>query len=312
MQPYKVSLSTKLKSPQSGTIVIEPEDYTKDEVRALKASGARVLAYLSIGSTSTDRKYYEQLEPYLLDRLKDWKKERYLDLRQPAARTWCQKQAKSYKDKGFDGYWLDNVDVYEEYRTTAMFDAVTKTIQAIKAVGGYVMLNGGMMYLTDLLIPHKAQVGAYKVKKNAKKIESSLKAKGFKTAIIEMDDMYKVQVGAFSLQAGADQAVKKLTEAGFTGKRITLFDGRASAFINAVNQEEVFSLIEDYGGSGEFGKQTREESEKYQSHMRRLVKNGIEGFLLEYTEDNTLKSRIKAFCDVHGMSGCCISGDKDL
>ena len=310
---YSVSLTTKLKPPQSGMIAIEPEDYSDAEIAALKQSGAKVLAYLSIGSVSDESSYYKTLKPYTLRKLDDWPHERYIDLRQPVVREWIQKRARDLKARGFNGWWLDNVDVYEEYRSTEMFRALVSAIHGVKALGGYVMVNGGMVFLTDLLIPHKVQIGAYKDKGNAKRITAQLKAKGIKSTTIEMDGLYKVQTGAFSQQAGADQMVGSLHIAGFpSASRISLFSGKPSAYIDGVTQEEVFSLITDYSGKGKFGKQEKEESEKYQAHMRRVVKNGLQGFLLEYTDNNTLKLRIKAFCETAGMSGACISADVDL
>lgn len=309
---YTVSLTTKLKPPQTGLIVIEPEDYTMAEIKALKKSGAKVLAYLSIGSISDERPYYKQLKPYQLKRLEDWPHERYIDLRRPQVREWVQKQAKTLKGAGFDGWWLDNVDVYEEYKSTEMFNAVLLTLQAIKAVSGYVMINGGKEFLIDLMIPHKVQLGAYKDKANARKMEKALKAKGFSAALVEMDDFIKVQAGAFSGKVNADQRVQELHDAGFpTAKRISLHSGKPSAFVDGVTQEEVFSLITDYDGRGKFGQQSTAESEVYQAHIRRLKKNGIEPFLLEYTRSNALKLRIKAFCDTVGAVAC-ISDDVNL
>lgn len=314
MKDYTVSLTTKVKMPMKGLVAIEPEDYTMAEVKALKKAGGQVLAYLSVGSVSDEQpNYYKALKPYQLKRLEDWPHERYIDLRRPEVREWCQKQAKMHKGAGYDGWWLDNIDVYEEYKSTAMFNAIVSTLRAIKAVGGYVMINGGSAFLTDLLIPHKVQLGAYEHKTNAKKMAAAIKAKGFKASIIEMDDLYKVQAGAFSSVAGADRLVKELHTAGFnTAKRISLFSGTASTLIDGVTQEEVFSLITDYGGRGTFGKQERDLSEFYQAHMRRIVKNKMQGFLLEYTRDNVLKLRIKAFCEATGMTGFCISDDVDL
>lgn len=309
---YTVSLTTKLKPPQSGIIVVEPEDYTVAEIKALKKSGATVLAYLSIGSVSDERPYYKTLKPYRLKRLEDWPHERYIDLRRSAVREWCAKQAKMFKGAGFDGWWLDNVDVYEEYKSTAMFNAITSTLQSIKAVGGYVMINGGMAYLTDLLIPHKVQLGAYSEKKNADAVKKKLKAAGFPAVTVEMDGLYKVQAGAFSGRSSADHRVSALHVAGFdTAQCFSMFQGRASAFIDGVTQEEVFSLITDYDGKGKFGKQSQAESEAYQAHIRMLIKNDIDAYLLEYTRSNTLKLRIKAFCDVTGAVAC-ISGDVNL
>lgn len=309
---YTVSLTTKLKPPQTGLIVIESEDYTMAEIKALKKSGVKVLAYLSIGSVSDERSYYKQLKPYQLKRLEDWPHERYIDLRRPQVREWIQKQAKTYKGAGFDGWWLDNVDVYEEYKSTEMFGAILLTLQAVKAVGGYVMINGGMAFLTDLMIPHKVQLGAYKDKTNAKRMTKALKAKGFSAALVEMDDLTKVQAGAFSDKDNADQRVRELHDAGFsTARRISLHSGKPSAFVDGATQEEVFSLITDYNGHGKFAQQSTAESEAYQAHIRRLKKNGIEPFLLEYTRNNTLKLRIKAFCDTVGAVAC-ISDDVNL
>lgn len=316
---YKVSLTTKLRPPQTGLIVIEPEDYTSAEVKALKASGATILAYLSAGSVSDERAYYSQLKPYTLKKLDDWPHERYLDLRHPEVRDWLQNQALAFKKMGFDGYWIDNLDVYEEYRFTEMFQGITSALMAVKAVGGYIMVNGGIAYVSDLIAPHKVQLGAYEKAANANAMKKQLKAKNFPATEIKMDGLRKIQAGAFSTQSNADQLVRKLQEAGFTSaKRITLFSGKASAFIDGVTQEEVFSLITNYdkkdeetGKKGIFGKQKKEQSESYQAHIRRLIKAGIAAFLLEYTRSNTLKLRIRAFCSTVGAVAY-ISDDVDL
>lgn len=310
---YTVSLTTQLKGPQDGLVVIEPEDYTAAELKELKKNGAKVLAYLSVGSVSDERSYYKTLEPYTLAPLENWPHERYLDARAPQVREWLQNKARELRRRGYDGYWLDNIDVYEEYRSTEMFQALVNTLHAIKAVGGYVMVNGGMLFLTDMLIPHKVQLGAYKRESNAKKMCASLKRAGLKNTIIEMDGLYKVQTGAYMQQDGADRIVKMLKSAGFaTAKRISLFNGKPRAYLDGVTQEEVFSRITDYDGKGKFGKQHTAESDRYQAHMRRVVKAGLDGWLLEYTTDSTLKTKILKFCTAAGMSGACISADVDL
>lgn len=244
---YKVSLATKVepKDVASGMLlVIEPEDYSKAEIAALKAKGAFILGYLSAGSISDERSYYKQLLPYALDPLPDWPHERYLDLRRTAAREWCVARAKEIKAQGCDGWWIDNLDVYEEYKSSAMYEAVGSVLTKTKALGGYVMVNGGMEYL----------------------------------------------------QKAMD------TDGGHAGLGI----------VDGVTQEEVFSRITSYEGTGEFGSQSTKESAEYQSHLVRCIRHKLQAFLLEYTKDNVLKLRIKAFCAEKGISGCCISGDVDL
>lgn len=309
---YTVSLTTKLKPPQAGVIAIEPEDYTAAEIEALKENGTTVLGYLSVGSVSDERSYYGQLESYTLRKLDDWPHERYLDLRHPEVRDWLQNQALAFKKMGFDGYWIDNLDVYEEYRDTEMFKGILAVLHGIKAIGGYVMINGGSVFLMDMLAPNKVQLGAYREEKNALKVKAALKKAGFKSEIIEMDNLYKVQAGAFSLRSGADQKVEALHNAGlYSAKCIMLFDGKIRAYLDGVTQEEVFSLITDYSGKGKFGKQKQDESERYQTIIRKLIKAGVEVYLLEYTRDNTLKLRIRAFCATTGAVAC-ISDDVNL
>ena len=244
---YKVSLSTKVQPADvkpGMLLAIEPEDYTKAEVAALKAKGAVLLGYLSAGSVSDERTYYRKLEPYTLNPLPDWRHERYLDLRRTAVRDWCVSRAKEIKAQGFDGWWIDNLDVYEEYKSSAMYEAVGSVLTKVRALGGYVMVNGGMEYL----------------------------------------------------QKAMD------ADSGHTGL----------GNVDGVTQEEVFSLVTSYKGTGEFGTQSAKDSAEYQSHMVRCIRHKLQAFLLEYTKDNVLKLRIRAFCTGKSLSGCCISGNVDL
>jgi hypothetical protein len=39
---------------------------------------------------------------------------------------------------------LDNLDVYEYNKSTAMYNACLSVLKSIKTIGGYVMVNGGM------------------------------------------------------------------------------------------------------------------------------------------------------------------------
>lgn len=310
---YKVCLTTKVKpsGAGSGILVIEPEDYTKDEISALKKAGYKVLGYLSIGSVSDERSYYKDLKPYRLSRLEDWEHEWYIDLRRSAVRTWAIMRAREIKALGCDGWWIDNVDVYEYHRHRTMLAGITMTLRNIKALGGYVMVNGGITYLTDMMIPYKVQIGAYSHKDNADRMLKSIKSKGFSPVIVEMDGLFKVQCGAFSSMDNAAKRAEDLHAAGFDTAIVRMSDCAVSSIIDGVTQEEVFSVIKDYDHNV-FGTQDKDESERYQQHLIRLRKNGVQTFLLEYTESNTLKFMIKAFCAAEDMTGYYISNDKDL
>ena len=85
--------------------------------------------------------------------------------------------------------------------------------------------------------------------------------------------------------------------------------------VDGVTQEEVFSLITDYGkgktDKGKFGVQGPKQSAEYQSHLKRVIRHKRQAFLLEYTGDNVLKLRINAFCNATGAIAC-VSDDVNL
>ena len=151
-------------------------------------------------------------------------------------------RAKTLKAKGFDGFWLDNLDVYEEYKSNKTFNACYSLLQNIKKIGGYVMVNGGSEFW--------------------------------------------------------DNAIDKKK--------------KLSSIVNGVTQEEVFSLIKDYSKKGAFSKQSKSQSSFYQSLLKRLLKNGVQTFLLEYTRKDSIKKAIKDFCTKYKMTGYYISSDVNL
>ena len=107
---YKVMLTTKATENDAELnkiLVIEPEDYTLEEIKKLKKHGAMLLGYISVGSVSDERPYYSTLKPFRLSRLEDWHHEWYLDLREEKARKWCASRAKEIKAMGFDqNLWI--------------------------------------------------------------------------------------------------------------------------------------------------------------------------------------------------------------
>ena len=61
------------------------------------------------------------------------------------------KGLKELKDKGFDGLFIDNVDVYYMYPSEESFEAITSILRALKAMGFYICINGGDVYVSECL-----------------------------------------------------------------------------------------------------------------------------------------------------------------
>ena len=307
-------------------VVIEPEDFTKNEIKALKEKGYTVLGYLNVGAVETYREYYTKLIPYTLKTLDDWPDEKFLDLRRTKVRDFLVNRAKEIKNLGCDGYWCDNIDVYGEYESSASYNAVVSTLRRIKGLGGYVMMNGGSKFLTDKmdgeshLGVYKVQCGAFRLYENAEELVRTLKKNNI-SAIIksernENDTLYKVQVGAFSDFSNAYARMCGVKSLGID--TIIKFEGAnkeeidVSTFIDGVTQEEVITQIKDYSGKGQFGNQESKQSNWYKEYMCRVKTHGMETFLLEYTGDQKVVTKIKKFVKDYGMTGYYASSDVNL
>ena len=157
--PYYIYLSTKvdynkLKTANTSPrpiMVIEPEDYISEEVQKIRKKGYKVLAYLSLGTNEKSRSWFNKYKKYNLQQLGDWPDEYYADVRKTEWREHLITEAKKYKTMGFDGWWLDNLDVYEYNKSSAMYNACLSVLKSIKAIGGYVMVNGGMQFFEKFM-----------------------------------------------------------------------------------------------------------------------------------------------------------------
>lgn len=152
---YKVYLSTKLKPAKlkkgSGVIALEPDDYKDADIKAIRAKGYKVLAYLSIGTIEKERSWFKTYAKYKRKRLSDWPNEYYMDMTKTPWQKFLVSRATALQKRGFDGVWCDNLDVYSEYKSGKEFTACYGLLQKIKKLGGYVMVNGGSEFLDDAI-----------------------------------------------------------------------------------------------------------------------------------------------------------------
>ncbi len=97
-------------------VVVDGELATADEVAALRARGTTVLAYLSVGTIERWRGWYRELKRYRLGPDANWKDEWFAEVSKPAyRRAIVDEIAPPIMAKGFDGLFLDNVDMIETH-----------------------------------------------------------------------------------------------------------------------------------------------------------------------------------------------------
>ena len=157
---YKVCLYTKIKPQKlatgSGILVLEPDDYTKEEIKAIRKKGYKLLGYLSVGTIEKERSWYKTYKKYKLQQLQDWPNEWDIDVTKDGWQKFLLSRAQKLKDKGFDGFWCDNLDVYQYNKKLSIFNACQKILKSLKPLG-YVMVNGGSEFF-DVAMDKKLKI----------------------------------------------------------------------------------------------------------------------------------------------------------
>ena len=95
-------------------VVIDGELARRDEIAALRSGGSTVLGYLSVGTIERWRSWYRSLKRFRLEAWEDWRDEWFADVSRPRLRRRIvHRIAPPILGKGFDGLFLDNVDMIE-------------------------------------------------------------------------------------------------------------------------------------------------------------------------------------------------------
>lgn len=124
-------------------VVIDGDDATADQVAQIRASGPRVLAYLSVGSIERWRSWAPRAIAYRMEPLDGWAGERYADTSQRGYRDLIARDvAPMILRKGFDGLFLDNVDMIETHpkQRAGMLALVRRLARVAHARPGRVLM----------------------------------------------------------------------------------------------------------------------------------------------------------------------------
>lgn len=138
-------------------IVIDAQYFDKEEITRLKDSGHTVYSYINLGSVEEFRSYFKNYEDYFLGVYENWEDERWVDVSQKDWQKFVVDDlAKKILDKGVDGLFVDNCDVYYNFKKTEIFNGVTEILKGFKKYGTYVIINGGDTYVTEYAKKNKS------------------------------------------------------------------------------------------------------------------------------------------------------------
>ena len=118
------------------TVVIDAQFFTAKDIRDFKAKGHKVLSYINVGSMENDRTYYKDYLGLALGRYEHWENEVW---RNVADRKWqsfiLNTLAPSLRNKGIDGFFVDNCDVYYYYPTPEIMEGLSVIMKGLVSFG---------------------------------------------------------------------------------------------------------------------------------------------------------------------------------
>jgi uncharacterized protein (TIGR01370 family) len=134
-------------------VVLDGIDAPPALVEGLRARGVLVLGYLSVGTIERGRPWSARARPARLDRWPDWD-EWYADVADEAFRSLItDRVAPGIVDRGFDGLFLDNVDMIETHpaRADGMRALVAELSDLVHARNGLLFAQNGEAIIEAML-----------------------------------------------------------------------------------------------------------------------------------------------------------------
>ena len=132
------------------TIIIDAQYFTIEEITQLKKEGHIVYSYLNIGSLEEFRDYYDEYKGICLKEYDGWEGEYWVDITDSDWQFFItDKLSIELMRKGIDGFFVDNLDVYYEYKYESVYNAAVNILQKLKAESAGVIINGGDVFVRE-------------------------------------------------------------------------------------------------------------------------------------------------------------------
>ena len=133
-------------------IVIEGQQFDNEDIKILKTKCQKVYTYLNVGSIEKYRDYYDIFKPCIIGEYENWSDEYWLDV---TSETWqefiADKIASELKEKGFDGFFVDNCDVYYIRNAPEIYNGLVNIIEKLRNLNSDIIINGGDLFVKRLI-----------------------------------------------------------------------------------------------------------------------------------------------------------------
>ncbi len=139
-------------------VVIEPSEFSTNQISELRKSGKKVYGYINIGAIEKYRPYFDRFKDKTLGIYKEWPNERWVDVSDAEwQRFVVDELGKKYSEIGFDGFFIDNADVYHHYHTDSTFQGLCSILKGLKSYKLSILINGGDVFVSRCMDEKNSQ-----------------------------------------------------------------------------------------------------------------------------------------------------------
>ncbi len=131
-------------------VVLDAEYFSKSQIKQILKRNQKVYSYLNVGALEKFRKVYPRFKQKTLGEYKEWN-ELWMDVSDKGWQHYITAQARVLADKGVDGFFIDNLDVYYHYQKPEIYNGIVKILDQISSLKKQVMINGGDVFVQRMI-----------------------------------------------------------------------------------------------------------------------------------------------------------------
>ena len=135
-------------------VVIDAAYFSKAQIDTLHEKHITVYSYINLGAIEDFRPYYKDYIGITLSPYAHWAGERWIDVANPIWQNFLiHTLAKDLLDKGVDGLFVDNLDIYSLYPAPPIYEGIKSILLGLKSTYAHVplIINGGYEFIQTAL-----------------------------------------------------------------------------------------------------------------------------------------------------------------
>lgn len=129
-------------------LVVDAQFLTVGDMDTLRQNNQYILSYINVGSLESFRPYYDEYADLALGDYENWEDEKWIDVSSERWQSFIlDTLAPQLLEKGIDGFFVDNCDVYYQYQTDEILNGLATIMEGLVDTDKEVIINGGDVFL---------------------------------------------------------------------------------------------------------------------------------------------------------------------